>query len=60
MSDGMIFSLVCVGLLVILLPFFVIVAMLSRIRHMLTRLEKSLSALRAANEVGVSQNRGNQ
>jgi hypothetical protein len=59
MSDGMIFSLVCLGLLVLLLPFFVIIAMLSRIRHMLTRLERSVDSLRTAKEVGIKYNRGN-
>lgn len=60
MSDGLIVSLICLGLLVALLPFFIIMAMLSRIRHMLTRIEKSLASLRDSKEERVGNHAGDQ
>ncbi len=60
MSNGDVLSLVCLVLFVTLIPFFVIVAMLSRIRHIVSRIDKSVATLRAPKEVGVEHNRRDQ
>jgi len=60
MGDWMIVSLVCLCLLAGLLPFFLIIAMLSRIRHTLSRLEKSVSSLRQPEQVRVRDHCDNQ
>ncbi len=56
MTDGMILSIVCLGLLVYLLPFLVILAMLSRIRYMVTQIQKSLASPRNPKEKPVGDN----
>jgi hypothetical protein len=46
-------------LLITLLPSLVIMAMVSHVRHMLTRLERSVASLRQAEKPGVRENAGN-
>jgi hypothetical protein len=60
MTDGLFVTLVCAGLLIILLPSFIIMAMVSRIRYMVGRLEKSVALLRKAEEERIRDDGCNQ
>lgn len=48
---------VCIALLVAFLPFFILVAMLSRIRHDVKRLRRLVESLGKAKEPGVGNHR---